>query len=87
MKHEFGLMLIPADFVLTAQPFAHAKATLREATAIVQRRTLRGSRTPARLLEAANRARDEEFQRITQELRTSLQALRSAAASESKRRG
>lgn len=67
------------EFVVSAQPFARATSILREADAIVQRRPLRGSRMPSRLLEAANRAMDEELQLITRELRDSVQALNTTA--------
>jgi hypothetical protein len=67
------------ELIVSAQPFARATSVLREATAIVQRRPLRGSRMPSRLLAAANRAMDEELQLITQELRNALQALHATA--------
>jgi hypothetical protein len=66
--------------VVSAQPFLRATTVLREAAAIVRRHPLMDTGMPARLLEAANRARDEEFQSISQELHNSLEALQSAAA-------
>jgi hypothetical protein len=66
--------------VVSAQPFLRATTVLREAASIVQRHPLMDTNMPARLLEAANRARDDEFRSISQELRNSLEALRSAAA-------
>jgi hypothetical protein len=64
----------------SAQPFARAATVLRAATAIVERRPLRHSRMSARLLEAANRAQDEELRLISQDLRHSVKVLRSATA-------
>jgi hypothetical protein len=66
--------------VISAQPFLRASTVLREAAAILQRYPLMDTGMPTRLLEAVNRARDEEFQRISQELQNSLEALRSTAA-------
>jgi hypothetical protein len=63
-----------------AQPFARAAAVLRAADALVERRPLRRSRMVARLLEAANRAQDEELQLISQQLRQAVKSLLSAAA-------
>jgi hypothetical protein len=66
-----------------AQPFARAATVLRAADALVERRPLRRSRMPARLLEAANRAQDDELHRISQELRRAVKTLRSAAENDS----
>jgi hypothetical protein len=62
-----------------AQPFARATTVLRAAHALIERRPLRRSRMPARLLEAANRAQDEELQLISEQLRQAVKTLRSAA--------
>lgn len=68
------------ELLVSAQPFGHANATLREAEAIAQRRSSRGARMRARQLEAANQGRDLELTVISQELRSSLRALRTAEA-------
>jgi hypothetical protein len=58
-----------------AQPFARAASVLRAADALIERRPLRRSRMPAGLLAAANRAQDEEYQLICQQLRHAVKTL------------
>jgi hypothetical protein len=67
------------NLVECAQPFARAAIVLRAADALVERRPLRHSRMPSRLLEAANQAQDDEMRLISQQLRDAVKTLRSAA--------
>jgi hypothetical protein len=67
-----------ARVVVSAQPFGRATAALRQATALVQRRPLRGSGRSARLRQVINKAMDEEFRIVSQELRDSVKALHGA---------
>ena len=81
MRHTVIRIRRPATetFVVSAEPFGRATILLREATALVERRPRRHVPLHRRLLKTANRATDEELQRLSRELRIALQALQSAA--------